>query len=82
MCAYLNLCITIHFKNLIFIIMLSANSLIKVLIQCILISTALTGLDKQKFLRKIMNIFLPIIFSICFGCSKEPSHRDSSFEYP
>ena len=19
---------------------------------------------------------------MCFGCSKEPSHRDSSFEYP
>ena len=28
-----------------------------------------------------MNIFLPIIFSICFGCSKEPSHWDGSFEY-
>ena len=23
---------------------------------------------------KIANIFLPINFSICFGCSKEPSH--------
>ena len=35
-----------------------------------------TGLDeqKQKNLRKIVNIFLPIIFSKCFGCSKEPSH--------
>ena len=31
--------------------------------------------------RKIVIIFLPIIFSICFGCSKEPSHRDGSFEY-
>ena len=29
-----------------------------------------------------MNIFLPINFSICFGCSKEPSHWDGSFEYP
>ena len=29
-----------------------------------------------------MNIFLPISLSICFGCSKEPSHWDSSFEYP
>ena len=27
-------------------------------------------------------IFLPIFISTCFGCSKEPSHRDSSFEYP
>ena len=34
------------------------------------------------FQRKIVNIFLPIIFSICFGCSKEPSHGDGSFEYP
>ena len=32
------------------------------------------GLDKQKFQRKIVNIFLTIIFSICSGCSKEPSH--------
>ena len=30
----------------------------------------------------IVNIFLPIIFSICFGCSKELSHPDGSFEYP
>ena len=40
------------------------------------------GLDKQKFQRKIVNIFLPINFNICFGCSKEPSHWDGSFEYP
>ena len=26
------------------------------------------------FLHKIVNIFLPITSSICFGCSKEPSH--------
>ena len=32
--------------------------------------------------RKIVNIFLPINFNICFGCSKEPSHWDGSFEYP
>ena len=29
------------------------------------------GLDKQKNQRKIVNIFLPINFNICFGCSKE-----------
>ena len=40
------------------------------------------GLDKQIFQSKIVNIFLPIILSICFGCLKEPSHRDGSFEYP
>ena len=26
------------------------------------------------FEHKIVNIFLPISFSVCFGCSKEPSH--------
>ena len=26
--------------------------------------------------------FLPISLNMCFGCSKEPSHRDGSFEYP
>ena len=46
-----------------------------------------TGLDKQTFKRKIVNIFLPISFNICCGYSKEPSrfwvsHRDGSFEYP
>ena len=39
-------------------------------------------LDKQNFECKIINIFLPISFNICFGCSKEPSHWDGSFEYP
>ena len=33
------------------------------------------------FQHKIENIFLPISFYICFGCSKEPSQRDGSFEY-
>ena len=28
------------------------------------------GLDKQNFQCKIVNIFLPISFNICFGCSK------------
>ena len=28
----------------------------------------------KNFHRKIINIFLPIIYSICFGCSKEQSH--------
>ena len=27
-------------------------------------------------------IFLSISLNICFGCSKEPSHWDGSFEYP
>ena len=29
-----------------------------------------------------MIIFLAISLNMCFGCSKEPSHRDGSFEYP
>ena len=33
------------------------------------------GLDKPKFFeRKIVNIFLPISFNICFGRSKELSY--------
>ena len=40
------------------------------------------GFDKQTFWAKIVNIFLPSSFNICFGCSKEPSHWDGSFEYP
>ena len=36
----------------------------------------------KNFQRKIVNIFLPINFNICFGCSKEPSHWDGSFGYP
>ena len=40
------------------------------------------GPVKQKKLRKIAIIFLSIRLNICFGCSKEPSHRDGSFEYP
>ena len=41
---------------------------------------SLIGFDKKKFERKIVNIFLPISFNICFGCSKEPSHLDGPFE--
>ena len=33
------------------------------------------------FESKIVNIFLPISFNICFGYPKEPSHSDGSFEY-
>ena len=32
------------------------------------------ALIDKKFQRKIVNIVLPIILSIGFGCSKEPSH--------
>ena len=35
--------------------------------------TSCTDLDKN-FEHKIVNIFLPSSFNICFGCSKEPSH--------
>ena len=33
-----------------------------------------TGLEKQIFSTEIVTIFLPILLSICFGCSREPSH--------
>ena len=36
----------------------------------------------KKFERKIVINFLPNILNMCFGCSKEPSHREGSFEYP
>ena len=32
------------------------------------------GQDKNIFECKSANVFLPISFNICFGCSKEPSH--------
>ena len=31
-------------------------------------------IDCKIFERKIVNIFLPITFNMCFGCSKEQSH--------
>ena len=34
------------------------------------------------FESKFVNIFLTISLNICFVCSKEPSHRDGTFEYP
>ena len=36
----------------------------------------------KMFERKIMNILLFSILNICFGYSKELSHRESSFNYP
>ena len=42
-----------------------------------------TGLPiNQKIGCKIVNIFLPINFNMSFGCSKEPSQWEGSFEYP
>ena len=39
-------------------------------------------IKKKKRLRKIVIFFLFISLNILgFGCSKEPSHRDGSFEY-
>ena len=31
---------------------------------------------------QIAIIFLSVSLNMCFGCSKEPSHWDGSFEYP
>ena len=36
----------------------------------------------KNYAHKIAIIFLSISLNMCFGCSKEPSHRDSSFDYP
>ena len=38
--------------------------------------------NKKTFEQKNVNIFLSINCNIYFGCSKEPSHWDGSFEYP
>ena len=60
-------------------------------LQCVQIKMSLhtqyaTWLPKVQLSKifecKIVNIFLPIILSICFGCSKEPSHWDRSFDHP
>ena len=40
------------------------------------------GQLSKNNLFKIAIIFLSISFNMCFGCSKEPSDRDGSFEYP
>ena len=40
------------------------------------------GPAKQRYSAKVAIIFLSISLNLCFGCSKEPSHRDGSFEYP
>ena len=36
----------------------------------------------KRFKRIILAVFLPMNLTIWFVCSKEPSHRDGSFEYP
>ena len=40
------------------------------------------GQLSKNNLRKIAIIFLSISLNMCFGCSKEPFHRDGSFMYP
>ena len=46
-------------------------------------STLLSKVQLNKtFQRKIAIIFLSISLNMYFGCSKEPSHLDGSFEYP
>ena len=46
-----------------------------------LIIAVVIGPVKQKKKRKIAIIFLSISLNMCVWCSKEPSHRDGSFEY-
>ena len=44
---------------------------------------SLEQLQSSKFVqRNIVIIFLPFNKNMCFGCSKEPSNGDGSFEYP
>ena len=44
--------------------------------------TSLPICPEKETERYIVIIFLPIILNMCFGCSKEPSHPDGSFDYP
>ena len=46
------------------------------------LNECIIGLDKQKILVWFCKYFLTDQLNICFGCSKEPSHWDGSFEYP
>ena len=39
------------------------------------------GPVKQKFECEIAIFFLSTSLNMCFGCSKEPSYLDGSFEY-
>ena len=42
-------------------------------------STLSTGLNNNKnFWQNFIDIFLPIIFNICYGCSKDPPHQELS----
>ena len=50
--------------------------------ECLITRGVSIGPVKQKNLPKIVIFFLSISLNICFGCSKEPSHRDGSLEYP
>ena len=36
----------------------------------------------KMFGRKILIVFLSIGLNMCLGCSKEPSQREGSFEFP
>ena len=39
-------------------------------------------LADTKCATKIALVSLPINLNMCFGCSKEPSHGEGSFEFP
>ena len=45
------------------------------------LTTEWKAADKPSPVHKIVNIFILITFNIGFGCLKEPSHWDGSFEY-
>ena len=45
-------------------------------------SVVISILTHSLLVAIFVNIFLPISLNMCFGCSKEQSHRDGYFEYP
>ena len=52
------------------------------ILTCCSSASPFVQISNNKKLRKIVIVSLPISLNMCFGCSKEPSHRDGSFEYP
>ena len=55
---------------------------IKWALRLIWVNASIFSLDKQNFSAQNCKYFLTHTFTICFVCSKEPSHCDGSFEYP
>ena len=73
------------FASLFFLFLFQVMTLLLLLMAVILeplVNLFYTIRTSKIFQRKITVIFLAINGNMCFGCSKEWSHRDDSFEHP